>query len=259
MDVDEIVHEKDYESIFKIVLQFPAFVDLIALPVVEYWGSKGKVRLDVTPWKWRLSRNKPYITHGIPAALRETDENGETYAKKGTDGCDYIDSRTGEHIQHASFYTPEMHSARITAMSAGIDLNSNDISDPEPLQAHIDNYNKIFNNLISHVPSVWHYSWYDIERKINTYKNFWQRHWESLYNIKSEDTAENNMFFDKPWAEVTDNEIKELANKLEQEMGGWIFHTKVDFSTPTPHLKINFDEPGIMNGKNTSHNLQLQS
>ena len=257
MDVDEIVHEKDYASILKIATQFPAFVDLIALPVVEYWGSAEKVRLDVTPWKWRISRNKPFITHGVPQQLRKTDEDGLIYAEKGTDGCDYIDARTGNPIQHASFYSPEIHEARVAAMNAGIEINTGNMQ-PEH-NAALANYNKIFNNVISNVPSVWHYSWYNIERKIKTYKNFWQRHWESLYNEKTEDSAENNMFFDKPWADVTDKEIKELAKRLEKEMGGWIFHTKVDFSTPTPHLTINFNEPEIMHGKNISSNLQLQS
>jgi hypothetical protein len=55
------------------------------------------------------------------------------------------------------------------------------------------------------------------------------------------------MFFDKPWAEVTDQEIDDLSVKLESEMGGWIFHEKVDFSRKTPHVTINRAEPNIPN------------
>ena len=64
------------------------------------------------------------------------------------------------------------------------------------------------------LPGVYHYSWYDLSRKIKTYKNYWSQHWQSMYNIVQEDTIENNMFFDKPWSEVTDSEIDNLAKKL---------------------------------------------
>ena len=57
-----------------LVNQISKNMDLIALPVTEFWGSKDKVRIDVNPWKWRLSRNRPHITHGIPASLRKFDE-----------------------------------------------------------------------------------------------------------------------------------------------------------------------------------------
>jgi hypothetical protein len=66
------------------------------------------------------------------------------------------------------------------------------------------------------------------------------------------------MFFDKPWSQVTDEDISVLAQKLEQEMGGWIFHNKVNFDIPTPSLKLNLNEPEIMNAKDLSNNLQLQ-
>ena len=247
-DVDEIVHENHYHMIAKLIPQFPVFVDLISLPVVEFWGNKGKVRMDVNPWKWRLSRNKPTITHGIPIQLRRYRDDGSLYAAQGTDGCDYIDLDTGEPIMHASFYSPEMHQTRMSAFE-------ND-------QA-LKNYEDLFQNLIEKVPGVFHYSWYDLERKIKTYRGFWQKHWESLFNVTREDTAENNMFFDKPWADVSDEEIKELATKLENEMGGWIFHQKIDFNQPTPHINITMTHPEIMNdskqSENTGHDLQLQS
>ena len=70
-------------------LPFPKHTQLISLPVIEYWGNQGKVRMDINPWKWRLSRNKPNITHGIPKHLRKTDEDGNIYALPGTDSCDY--------------------------------------------------------------------------------------------------------------------------------------------------------------------------
>jgi len=224
MDSDEILPPTDWEKVRNICTTLHPAADLVCLPVIEYWGSKEKVRLDITPWKWRLSRNKSYITHGIPAHLRATDEMGELYAKPGTDGCDYVHAETGEIIPFIGFYDQNAHEARVKALSG----------DKTALQA----YQKWFNAVVVGLPSVRHFSWFDIERKIRTYSAYWQRHWESLYNIRQEDTAENNMFFDKPWSEVTDTEISDLAVRLAKETGGHIFHSKVNWSKPTPHLRI---------------------
>ena len=79
MDADEILHEDDYEQVRQIIRNFPKMVDIVALPIIEYWGSKEKVRVDINPWKWRLSRNLPHITQGIPAELRKFDDDGNEY------------------------------------------------------------------------------------------------------------------------------------------------------------------------------------
>jgi hypothetical protein len=67
-----------------------------------------------------------------------------------------------------------------------------------------------------------------------------------LYNKNIEDTVENNKFFDKPWHEVTDEEINNLAKFLEEEYGGWIFHSKVDKTKKVPWIKINVNHPEIV-------------
>lgn len=224
MDADEVLPDSDGQKVLDILRKLPAEVDLVALPVVEYWGSKEKVRLDINPWKWRLSRNKPYITHGIPSFLRLTDSEGLTYSKPGSDGCDYVHVETGEVIPFVGFYTNEAHNARVAALSG--DLYT------------LKEYENWFNQVVKALPSVRHYSWFNIARKIKTYRGYWQKHWESLYDIRQEDTAENNMFFDKPWSEVTDAEIDDLARRLASETGGHIFHSKVDWSRPTPHLRV---------------------
>ena len=98
------------------------------------------------------------------------------------------------------------------------------------------------------LPGVYHYSWFDLIRKIKTYKNFWSKFWLSMYNIKQEDISENNMFFDKAWSEVSDEEIDKIAIRLEKEMGGWIFHHKIDWNKPTPSIKFeDIIHPIIMN------------
>ena len=236
MDADEVVHENDYQKIKNLAKKFPGQIDLVSLPVIEYWGSGEKVRMDVTPWKWRISRNMPNITHGVPKELRMIDSNEYLYAKPGTDGCDYIDFETHERIPHASFYTHEVESIRAAALSGN--------------EENRKKYEEWFERATEMLPSVHHYSWIDIPRKIRTYKNYWSKHWQSLYDITQEDTAENNMFFDKPWSEVTEKEIDALGSKLSKEMGGWVFHSKVDFSAKTPHIQLQAGQPAIMKEEN---------
>lgn len=231
MDADEVVHENDYQKIKALTNNWPKDVELISLPVVDFWGVEKKVRCDVNPWKWRISVNNPKITHGIPAPLRKIDKDENLYAAQGTDGCDFI-YEDGSYVPHASFYSQEAHNVRMYAVNGHTQA--------------LKDYEMWFNSVIANIPSVYHYSWVDIERKIHTYKNYWQRHWESLFDIKTEDTAENNMFFDKPWSDVSDEEISNLAKKLSSEMGGWIFHKKVDFSKPTPSIALKSLEPKLM-------------
>ena len=191
---------------------------------MEYWGSTGKVRIDVNPWKWRLSRNKEHITHGIPGELRSLDDEGFLHALRGTDSCDYIHQDTDERIPHASFYDDSAHKVRLEAL--------------KDTEGYVKAYQNWFEQVISMLPTVYHYSWYDIERKITSYKTHWGKFWKSMYNLDAEDTAENNVCFDKPWSEVTEDDIKVLAQRLEEEKGGHIFHQKVDWNVKTPWIEL---------------------
>lgn len=232
MDSDEIVHENDAEKIINLCLRFPNNVDLISLPVIEYWGGPEKVRLDIMPWKWRLSRNKRNITHGIPVELRKYDSDGNLYASEGTDGCDMIDLESGKRINHITFYTNEADQVRRSAILGN--------------ETALKNYNEWFNKVIENLPGVFHYSWYNLERKIKLYKNYWTKHWQSLSGKIYEDTAESNMMFDCPWSEVTDDMIKNRAKELKENLGGWIWHQKWDGKIRTPHLRVNRPQPKFM-------------
>ena len=229
-DVDEIVHEEDYKKIKPLCRQLPKSLKLLCLPVIEYWGQNKKVRVDVNPWKWRLSRNDTHITHDIPASHRRYDKQGNVYSI-GSDGCDYVHNDDYEPIPNTNFYTPELHQVRIQALK----------QDEKSLQI----YQNYMNQVVNQLPGVYHYSWYDIKRKIYTYKNYWSKHWTSMYNKSIEDIPENNMFFNKKWSEVSDKEIEELSLKMENNLGGWIFHSKIDFSKPTPWISIQRSEPRL--------------
>jgi glycosyltransferase involved in cell wall biosynthesis len=229
-DSDEVVHENDYERVKNLSKILPKNVDLLALPVIEYWGGTNKIRMDINPWKWRFSRNKPHITHGVPKELRKFDKNGDMYSLPGTDGCDYVRSDTFERVEFANFYTPEIESLRASVMQGNTDKQE---------------YQQWFQGVTDNLPGVHHYSWYNIKRKIRTYRGYWSKHWQSLYDIQQEDTSENNMFFNKPWSDVTEDEIDSLADRLASEMGGWIFHTKIDFNQTTPHIILTQGQPKI--------------
>ncbi len=232
MDSDEIVHEDDAKRVLELCRSMPKEADILALPVIEYWGGPDKVRLDIQPWKWRLSRNKEHITHGIPVQLRKVDAEGNTYAAEGTDGCDMIDRETGECLPHISFYTPDVENARRVAS----------IGNEQARQE----YEQWFNTVINGLPCVFHYSWYNLPRKIRLYRDYWTRHWNSLYGKSIEDTTESNMMFDAPWSQVTDDMIEGRAQLMAELLGGWIWHRKWDGKTQTGHIKITRTQPKVM-------------
>lgn len=232
MDADEVVHEDDAAKIASMCKVIPRDIDILALPVIEYWGGADKVRCDIQPWKWRLSRNKPNITHGIPAELRRTDTDGQLFAAQGTDGCDMIDKATHERLPHVSFYTPDIENVRNVAMLGNVQA--------------LQQYEQWFNQAVSSIPGVFHYSWYDLPRKVRLYRDYWQNHWNALWDKDTADTAENNMFFEVPWSDVTDEMIIDRTQQMKSELGGWIFHRKWDGKAKTPHIRCTRTQPKVM-------------
>ena len=190
-DADEIVHENDYGKIIDICKRFPADVDVLHLPVVELWGDSKHARADRHSWKWRLSRNNLRITHGINSAARLMDpKTGRFYAKQGmSDGCEMIDIVTGEHLPHRGFYNQELESIR----------NS------DPVE-----YGRRMNEIFAKLPSVWHYSWADLGRKVRNFRDFWDKQWQVLYQ-----TPPKPRFADV----VTDEDVANKANELLKRGG----------------------------------------
>tara|TARA_R110000737_G_scaffold215677_1_gene232220 strand:- start:688 stop:2616 length:1929 start_codon:yes stop_codon:yes gene_type:complete len=231
-DCDEVVHENDYDKVRGICDNFPNNIDLIAMPIIEYWGGTEKVRADVYPWKWRISRNKPHITHGIPANLRRFDESGHVYSLPGSDGCDYIRSDDFNVVPCGSFYTQDVDNVR-----QQVNVN---------LEAKLS-YQSWYNQVVNAFPPVYHFSWWDLERKIKTYRDYWGKHWKSLYNEGKEDTPENNMMFDCAWSEVDEEMIKLRAAEMKNKLGGWIWHKKWNGEDTTEHITCEKSMPEVMN------------
>lgn len=232
MDSDEIVHEDDARKVAEVCKALPKDADILSLPVIEYWGGPDKVRCDVQPWKWRLSRNLPHITHGIPKELRKVDADGRPYALEGTDGCDMVHRETGERLGHVTFYTPDVETARRAALVGS--------------EQALRQYELWFNNAVAQLPCVFHYSWYDLPRKMKLYRDYWQNHWAALWDKDTSDTAANNMMFGVPWKDVTDDMIEERARLMKEKLGGWVWHRPWDGTVTTPSIRCNRTQPGVM-------------
>lgn len=230
-DLDEIVHEKHAPMVRPLAEQFMAQnnYDILLLPVVDYWSKSGKARLDVTIWKWRLSKNKPDITHGIPAQLRNYAPDGLLYSMHGSDGCNLISETTGYDIPCAGFL-PE-----------GFDRMKHLAIRDEKL---VPKTERFINEFLAKLPGVHHYSWFNIERKIKNYRTFWNASWKSLYN-EDRDERTNPFFPGLTWAEITDEMIAEKAKVLETETNGWVFHSSWDGSK-TNGYSVDMGHPAIM-------------
>lgn len=234
MDSDEIVHEDDVAKIIELAGKLPSDAVMIALPVIEYWGGEDKVRIDVTPWKWRLSRNLSNITHGVPGDMRVPDTRGSVgyIAREGTDGCDIIFRDNLGRVPFITFYGGDIDNVRKAAMSGNAQA--------------LEQYSTWFKAVVTNLPGVHHYSWFDMGRKIRLYRDYWTKHWNSLYGKSLDDTGENNMMFDVPWSQVTDQMIDELADELKVKLGGWVWHRKWDHKTTTPFMASPRSQPALM-------------
>ena len=88
-----------------------------------------------------------------------------------------------------------------------------------------------------------------MSRKIRHYRSYWSKFWCSLYNKVYEDNAQNNVMFDVPWSEVTDEMIEKRSKEMSEGTGGWIWHQKWN-GRNIPSIKINRNQPKIMSIKN---------
>jgi glycosyltransferase involved in cell wall biosynthesis len=192
-DVDECFHEDDYERWKMLTKRFPKQANILHLPVAEYWGPRGEVTTRRHNWKWRMSKNLPDISHGINAHARITNEvTGRVYAREGmSDGCEYVNTINYEPLPHTGFYSAEIEKARLT--------------NPEQFAA-------IYNEVLDKLPSVYHFSWFNLPRKIKQLRKDgnWDKMWSLLYQKPTMERF--------PGVE-TDEQVSELAKKLYEQGG----------------------------------------
>lgn len=228
-DSDELVHHTDRNALAEVIKQSDNLekVPVLCLPIVEYWGSHDKVRIDVNSWKWRVSRNHPEIVHGIPITHRYV-KNGLVYAKPGTDTCDLIVKSQGIPVPNLNFVNSQSEGLRNLALG-----NEN---------ARIQ-YEKWFNQMAVALPTIYHYSWFSIKSKIEKYRDFFGDFWKAMYG---DDTRDSNMFFPgTKWEDVTEEMIIGKAKELRDGTGGWIFHQPWNGSRVN-HVKIHRPAPEII-------------
>lgn len=239
MDSDEVVpagsRQLIEDTITKTLTNSQA--PLLALPVVEYWGSSGKVRVDVNPWKWRLSKNIPNLTHGIPKHLRKWEkvegyDEPLLFSKQGSDSCDYIWKDSGEVVPCIHFVTSEVEQVRQHALTTK-DQNS------------LSLYESWFNKAVVELPTVYHFSWWSVAEKIKKFKHTWNDQWLSLYNERRQEDPDWNPFFEQSLKTVNNSQIMLYSKIIEEHTGGHIFHKKWNFTT-TPSIKIDQPVPVII-------------
>jgi len=214
-DCDEIVHESDYEKIVDLARRFPSGTSLVHLPVIELWGNDRQFRTDRHAWKWRLSRNDFNVTHGIASHARLVGTDGRSYAKEGmSDGCEYIDVMTGQYSPHKGFWNAELEALR---------------------QRDPDEYGRRMNDIFERLPSVFHYSWADIPRKIRNFNDFWDGCWRQLYRTEPKKRFPNA---------VDDESIAREADRMYRQGGEHGQSTPIALRRSAPAIMIGWIDEG---------------
>ena len=168
--------------------------------------------------------------------------NGRTYSINDISELDQIFDKYTRNIKPVNTYTALKNpilleesgdlinfSPLVSSKTIGLWNAARTSMHPDIIKSYVFELNKE----IEKYGVIVHYSWFDIAKKIKSYKDYWAYHWRAIYGLDTEDTAENNVMFNKPWSEVSDEDIKCLATKLEKEKGGWFFHNPVDWAAKT--------------------------
>lgn len=198
-DADEICLGS-HQKWKKIAKDMADGVDIVDLMVLEPFGSRTNLRLNKehNPMKWRVFRNKPEITHGIPKHDRLL-RDGKVYSKGGSDGCFPI------HVVTEMLYPSRPHQSALGARALyGFerpaeykDFICERLKDGTPMVLHLGHVN-LFDKIVAYL-----FSWHD-----------W---WCDLYG-KDRDDLNNNLYFpgvvlnDDPGFEF--DRIKEKAEEL---------------------------------------------
>lgn len=175
-------------------------LDILSVTVVEPIGRISNVRVNKehTPWKWRIFRTKPEITHGIPKQ-DQLDVDGKKYSKGGSDGCFPIHIVSEQMIESR----PDSFSGKLTELKQ---------------RGNIEEYEKLMNEVVNtNAPAILHLGHLDLHNKIKHYLVSWHKWWCHLYNKNPDDPANNLYFPGTPISDVTedmiDAKVKDIISK----------------------------------------------
>ena len=206
LDADEIVHESGYDIIMKFAREWNPDWNGVSFANIDLAGANDKAIFWNQGWKWRLSRNHPWLGHGIAdvPGNRWRNEKGQTGAKH-TDGCEFIDFRNGQFVPFETYYTQELEALRTTSPW---------------------NFPLAMNQIVwKHVPTIWHYSWADVYRKLKLARDSWNGQWD---NLRGQPAAENPDVKGK-----TDEELKEMAKTwFDEHKDPGVVIARVDMKPP---------------------------
>lgn len=198
-DIDEICigNVSNWKKLLK---EFPPNIDILSLPVFEPYGEIDKIRVNKehTPWKWRIFKTKPEITHGIPKQDQLIVE-GRKHSKGMSDGCFPI------HV-----VTEEMYPHKMTKEAKEMTEVKN--------SGNLEQYKNVLIKLLGEeTPAILHLGHLDLKSKIKHYLKSWHKWWCQLYN-KDLSNSENNLYFpghsiESVTQEMIEQKVEELIKK----------------------------------------------
>lgn len=172
LDADEIVQEP-YPGAIKDIAKRYKSIDVIDLAQVNFYGDEQHIRIEDNCWKWRLSKNKPEIIHGVHGKARQIDMDTMkiTMDKNISDACEYINADTLEIINHRPVFSPDFYRIHMTLRQTF--LQNPQANNLEHLKSEYVTQLELNNKSF---PVVFHYSWADLGRK-KANGEFWDKTW----------------------------------------------------------------------------------
>ena len=127
-----------------------------------------------------------------------------------SDGCEYVNCMSNEPLSHKGFWNQNLEALRI--------------GEPE-------HYSKIINQAFNQLPSVYHYSWVNIKRKLEQLKpdGVWDKLWSLLYQKEAMNRFSDVDFTDHVQVEEL---IKELLEQAGEKSDSIKYKFKLDRKNP---------------------------
>lgn len=194
-DADEFLHEKDYDKILNLPLKYPdaKVLDFLVFTPFGEYNKFGIFKGSENYWKWRFFKRDDNIQHGCHGAARQYDINGNMFfSKEKSDSCEYIDKNTLQVMPHTPVFNPNIEIIYQQLLN-----NPND-------RVLRNKFAVMFSNLMKENICIYHYSWFDLERKAENGLNFWKNSYASKNNL----TEHSNLF--------QGNSKEELIEKWQQ-------------------------------------------
>lgn len=192
-----------------------AGISILNCLVVEPFGSPTALRLNEShnPAKWRIYRNLPEITHGIPDYDR-FEKDGKVFSKKASDGTFPLNI-----VNNKLFPSKDINDV----LSSLFVLRK---------EKKYDEYLNLVKDLILTTPSVYHAGHVNLKSKIKLYLSTWRFWWCCLYDLDPNDPVNNQYFPDIEPKDVTEEMINEKVAQLIKETPTIDLGGKYEFVKP---------------------------